>query len=62
MNALAEYFNRTDTPEAGSPVGCAISLLVERVPQITPEEARVLVQESAYPGCKKFAATYQSKG
>jgi hypothetical protein len=61
MKTLEQYFNQVDTPEAGSPIGAAISVLVKRVPQITPEEAREIVSQSLYVGAKKYAESYAAK-
>ena len=54
METLEQYFSRADTPEAGSPVGVAMARLIEHVPAISPEKARVIVQQATYHGPKSL--------
>ena len=58
---LEQYFQREDTPAAGSPTGLAMAALLKLRPELEFENARRLVNEvgaSIYStnGCAKLAA------
>jgi hypothetical protein len=40
MSELEQYFDRTDTPAQGSPVGALVVKVIEKNPGISFEEAR----------------------